>query len=84
MIIEVHNFNDLKDNGVLFEFKVRKNAKNIVSKIENEIIKKYNCSIRAILPQGSIDFLSGQKNIHYLMWGNNLPCNIFKYFVKEV
>ena len=76
MKIEVFNH---ETNEKIMEFKVRKNCKSIVKEVKKQIEKQFNCSIRNILPQGKIDFASGISEIHYVLWGDNLPCRIINY-----
>lgn len=76
MEIKVYNF---ENNELLMEMKVRKNCKSIVESIRKEIEKRFNCSIRHILPQGKIDFVSGSSEIHYILWGNNVPFKTIYY-----
>ena len=76
MKIEVFNH---ETNEKIMEFKVRKNCKSIVKEVKKQIEKQFNCSIRNILPQGKIDFVSGTSEIHYILWGDNLPCRIINY-----
>ena len=76
MKIEVFNH---ETNEKIMEFKVRKNCKSIVKEVKKQIEKQFNCSIRNMLPQGKIDFASGTSEIHYVLWGDNLPCRIINY-----
>ena len=78
MEIKVYNF---ENNELLMEMKVRKNCKSIVENIRKEIEKRFNCSIRHILPQGKIDLASGKSEIHYLLWGENIPCKVINYCI---
>lgn len=76
MEIKVYNFDN---NELLMTFKVRKNCKSIIESIRKETEKRFNCSIRHILPQGKIDFASGSSEIHYILWGENVPCKTIYY-----
>ena len=76
MNIEVFN-HETKEK--IMEFKARKNCKSVVKEIKKQLEKTFNCSIRNILPQGKIDFASGTSEIHYILWGDNLPCRIIDY-----
>ena len=79
MIVKVY---DVLGNKELMSFKVRKNATGIVEKIEKEMIKKFNCSIRSMLPSGKIDMATGISHIDYYLWGNDLPCRVINYQVS--
>jgi hypothetical protein len=78
MIVKVY---DNENKNELLEFKARKNAKNIIDKIKKELEQKYNCSIRRTLVSGKIDFASGERELSYILWGENLPCKSINYYV---
>lgn len=82
MIIKVYDFEN-EDKGLLLELKVRKNSKNIIDKIKKALEEKYNCSIRNTMVSGKVDFASGTSDFHYILWGDNLPCRMIKYYVFE-
>lgn len=82
MIIKVYDFEN-EDKGLLLELKVRKNARNIIDNIKKALEEKYNCSIRNTMVSGKVDFASGTSDLHYILWGNNLPCRMIKYYVFE-
>lgn len=77
MIIKVFDY----ENGtMLLEFKERKNSKKVVEHIKQKLQEKYNCSIRRVMIQGKIDYLTpSNTDLHYVMWGDNLPCKMFNY-----
>lgn len=77
MIVKVYNY---ENNDFLLEIKVRKNTKKVLDTIKKAIEEKYNCSIRNTMVQGKIDYVCQENtDLHYILWGNNLPCRIIKY-----
>ena len=79
MIIKVYDYED-QEKGTILEFKARKNAKSILDLVKKELQKKYNCSIRNSMVQGKIDYADPTKTeLHYILWGENLPCRIINY-----
>lgn len=66
------------------EIKVRKNIKNItiIEKIKEYISNTYHCETRRMIPTGRVDFATGESDISYVLFGENLPFrNIF--FTRE-
>lgn len=72
------------DNELIGEFKVRKNMKHgtIIDKIKEYLKINFNMEITRLLPTGKIDLATGESNISYIIFGNNLKYNNI-YFVKE-
>lgn len=65
--------NDSRD--VVGFLKVRKNIthKTKIQKIKEYISKDYNCNVTKMIPTGSINCETGESNISYLLFGDNLP-----------
>lgn len=64
-----------ENNSFMGDFKVRNNAKQStkLDKAKEYIEKYYDCSIRRMLPTGTIDYATGTSDIHYILFGENLP-----------
>ena len=77
MIVKVYNY---ENNEELVEFKVRKNTKSVIDKIEKNIMDKYNCSIKNVLVTGKVDYMNPENtDLHYVLFGYDLPCRLIKY-----
>lgn len=77
MIVKVYNY----ENGeFLFDFKTRKNTKSVLKDVKSVMEEKYNCSIRNSMVQGKIDYANPDNTeLHYILFGTNLPCRIINY-----
>ena len=73
------------NNSFMGDFKIRKNSsgKTILKNIKEYIEKYYYCSIRRAMPTGKIDFATGEKDISYVLFGDNLPFREFYYTLEE-
>ena len=74
-----------ENNSFMGDFKIRKNSsgKTILKNIKEYIEKYYYCTIRRAIPTGKINFASGQKDISYVLFGENLPFREFYYILEE-
>ena len=54
-----------------------------MKKIKEYIEGHYNCKIIKTLPTGKIDYVTGTKEISYLLFGENLPFRNFYYIMEE-
>ena len=74
-----------ENNSFMGDFNIRKNssAKTIMKKIKEYIEKYYDCKIRTTLPTGKIDYVTGTKEISYVLFGENLPFRNFYYTMEE-
>ena len=80
MIIKIVLNNDSKD--VVGFLKLRKNTKQKtkIQKIKEYISKEYDCTIKRMLPTGKIDFKTGEADINYILFGENLPFRNIRIF----
>ena len=82
MIIKIFN---KENNHEIGEFKVRDNAKSITinNKVKEYINVNYGSKVRRMLPIGKIDMATGEKDISYILFGENLPSFRNIYLKKE-
>lgn len=78
MIVNVYVENEKK-----FDLKVRKNCKSIIKEIEKKIKEIYNCNVSRTMITGNIDFATGERNMEYILFGENLPFRKYKYEIGE-
>lgn len=83
MKIKIILNNDSRD--VVGFFNIRKNTtqKTLIAKVKEYISKEYNCNIRRLLPTGTIDFATGNQNISYILFGENIPFKQIKILKIE-
>lgn len=83
MEIKILLNNDSKD--VVGFLKLRKNTtqKTKIQKIKEYISKEYNCVVTRMIPTGNINFLTGEKDISYVLFGENLKFNNIKIIEEK-
>ena len=69
----------------LGEIEVRKNLKmsTIADKVCEYLQEKHQCTIRKRLIQGQLDFATKTQEIHYVLFGDNLPCRTIDIELEE-
>jgi hypothetical protein len=75
MIIKIYKKDGEYNGEYIGEFNTRQNSTNktIIEKAKKYIGEKYNCRISRLLPTGKIDFVTGKRDISYILFGENLP-----------
>lgn len=82
MQVKIFNFKENKEIGTI---NVRKNSsdKIILKNIIDFIIQKYHCGIKNYLIAGNIDYTTNTRNLHYILFGENLPFREFSFEIME-
>ena len=82
MIVKIYN---KENNDKIGELKVRNNLKEstIHDKVKELINVNYGSKVRRMLPTGKIDMATGERDICYILFGENLPEFRKIYWNKE-
>ena len=74
-----------ENNSFMGDFNIRKDAteKTIMKKIREYIEKYYKCKISSVLLTGKVNYANGERNISYVLFGENLPFRKFYYVMSE-
>ena len=74
-----------ENNSFMGDFNIRKDAteKTIMKKIREYIEKYYECKISSVLLLGKVNYANGERNISYVLIGENLPFRHFYYTMEE-
>lgn len=72
MLVKIYDFKIGKE--IAEPIKMRNNLKigTIIDKIKDVLNEKYNAKISRFLPTGKVDFATGNSDIHYIIFGENL------------
>jgi hypothetical protein len=71
------NIINIENNEILCEIKIQKNykSKTLHAKIKEALNSKYNVDITTIMMYGKIDIATSTQEIHYRLFGKELPFN---------